>query len=235
MTQAEIIKKMNEKGNIVFLNPKGSVETRNKTYPGLIPARYVLDLAIGANTYHAFHRVNLDGIRPKIIFQQVLNDEYTNKIIEKLKKIESEEDLEQLENEICEKLIVGLRANIRENILKKYNSIRTPVNLFIENLVGLCNAFTPEDRKKIVPLLFLPLNSQIFSSPIVFSDIDIKNFNLSRKFTMGDITGIKKYNNIQEFLKKRAKDLGIIHRIYFDLVWNDKYIRPGNNLKEIVQ
>jgi hypothetical protein len=235
-----MIEEIINKGNIVFLNPKGPVKTRNYTYPGLIPARYVLDLAIGANTYHAFHRVNLDGIRPKIIFQQVLNDEYTNKIIEKLKKIESEEDLEQLENEICEKLIVGLRANIRENILKKYNSIRTPVNLFIENLVGLCNAFTPEDRKKIVPLLFLPLNSQIFASEIVFTEMEINDLELKRNFTMGDITGREKYNKIQEFLKVKVDILSRVynlsmHRIYFDLVWNDKYIRPGNNLKEIVQ
>jgi hypothetical protein len=231
MTQAEIIKKMNEKGNIVFLNPNGKIENSKD----LIEANDVLQYAIAGNTFRGFHRVDqsLDGA--SVIFRNVLDKKYTQKIVTKLQKITKEEDLNVLENEIVEVLKEKLKDNIKNDKLETYNRIRKPVDLFIENLVCLCKDFKHTDRERIIPWLFLPLDNYMFNSPIVFPKLDYNEFKIKRNFTMGNIKDEDTYNTIQNYLKTRAKELKLNHRIYFDLLWHDKYNGKGDNLWEIIQ
>lgn len=89
-----------------------------------------------------------------------------------------------------------------------------------------------KDRSKIVEFLFLPLDSQIFQSDFVFSDSEITKFRINRNFTFTSIKTKAQYKNIQDFLKEKADKIGINHRIYFDLIWNDRYKSDGKNLFE---
>jgi hypothetical protein len=78
----------------------------------------------------------------------------------------------------------------------------------------------------------LPLDSQMFKSDFVFSDNEITKLHLKRNFTFKDIDNQKQYSEIQNFLKEKAEKCGIDNRIFFDLVWNDRWNSNGNNLFE---
>ena len=63
----------------------------------------------------------------------------------------------------------------------------------------------------------------MFKSPEVFPDEELKVLGIKRRFTFKDIEGQAHYFKIQEFLKMRAKREGLRSRIYFDLLWGNRY------------
>jgi hypothetical protein len=50
----------------------------------------------------------------------------------------------------------------------KVSELRKPVDLALENLVTMSLELDPA-REKLVLLLFLPLDSQIFGNPLIFT------------------------------------------------------------------
>ena len=70
----------------------------------------------------------------------------------------------------------------------------------------------------------------MFQTNFVFSDTEIKKLGISRKYTFKDISKEKLYHDIQKFLMDKASTLGLEARIYFDLIWNDRYKSNGSNL-----
>ncbi|GKT11026.1 hypothetical protein DSTSK_43310 [Desulforhabdus sp. TSK] len=94
-----------------------------------------------------------------------------------------------------------------------------------------------EARAKLVPLLFLPLDSQILAHPGLFTERELAAQGLTRGSTYKDITTESTHSAFQALLGQKAAAVTDAHRrpfhvIYFDLVWNDRYRRWGGNLFE---
>lgn len=87
-------------------------------------------------------------------------------------------------------------------------------------------------RQYLTKHLFLPLDSQMFKSNFVFSDKEISELKIKRTYTFKDIEDENQYYEIQEFLRQKAIKVGISNRIFFDLIWNDRYKSAGKNLFE---
>jgi hypothetical protein len=215
----EKIKKINEVGQHVFYNPSPLL-----TYDKLVKK------ALNHNTYRGFHKIDKTKSGAKVAFEKVLTDN-SKFVIDSLLAAKNEADIDKLENEICKMLKDELEENIKNDQLKSFNKLRKPVDIFIEHVVAMLENFTIV-RKTITPYLFLPLDSQMFKSDFVFSDDEITKLNLKRNFTFKDIETQEQYLEIQNFLKEKANKCGIDNRIFFDLVWNDRWKSKGNNLFE---
>jgi len=205
------VKKINELGDIVFRSPANP-----HTY------EYLLENALGQNTYRGFHRIDKHGTGAKVAFISVLGSNKTkDKIISCLGLIRTEDELNELENEVAEVIKPAL-SNIRESQLDSYNKIRKPLDIFFEHLVSMEEDFD-SIRKTLTPFLFLPLDSWMFKSPEVFPDEELNKLRIKRTFSFQDIEQEAHYFEIQKFLKMRAKREGLKFRIYFDLLWNNRY------------
>jgi hypothetical protein len=202
------VKKINELGDRIFLSPA----THNY--------EYLVDNALGGNTYRGFHRIDKQKPGAKVAFTTELRSQ-ESKIIRRLRQIRTEKELTKLENEVAESIKPAL-SNIRESQLESYNKIRKPLDIFFEHLVSMKEDFD-SIRKTITPFLFLPLDSWMFKSPEVFPDEELKRLRIKRTFTFQDIVKRAHYFEIQDFLKMRAEREGLESRIYFDLLWNNRY------------
>ena len=105
-----------------------------------------------------------------------------------------------------------------------------PANLnTVEHFMAMateCN----DCRDCLTSFLFLPLDSSMFQSPIVFSDRAIYKLRIKRSFTFKDIKERSHYVEIQKFLKDKAVTIGLKNRIYFDLLHGDRHKSSGTNL-----
>ncbi|MCB2361040.1 hypothetical protein [Clostridium estertheticum] len=188
--------------------------------------------AVGTNTWRGFHKLNKKGSGSKEVFVPYFNNkrEY---IISELKSINTVEQLDRFEDKITEELRGILMKYIKNNMLDSYNKVRKPVDLYIEHIVSMAEEFTETERKKLVPLLFLPLDSQIFASEYIFSLKELYSFGLKRGSTFQDVNSRNIYKDIQNSLvQKLMKINGDFHRIYFDFFWNERYKKSGANLFE---
>jgi hypothetical protein len=168
-----------------------------------------------------FHRIDKQKPGAKVAFTSVLASKKAE-IIRSLGQIRTENKLTELENEVAKGIRSALRSNILESQLTSYNKIRKPLDIFFEHLVSMKEDFD-SIRKTITPFLFLPLDSWMFQSPEVFPDEELKALRIKRSFTFKDIEKSAHYFEIQEFLKMRAKREGLRSRIYFDLLWGNRY------------
>ncbi len=214
-----IIKQINEVGKRVFYNPDPLVKNYDE----------IIENSLGSNTYRAFHRIDKTNLGASVTFKTVL-EKNKELIIDSLNGAKCEKDLGDLENKICELLKSALEGKIKKGQLESFNKLKKPVNLIIQHLVSMYAGVNPSVRKELTQHLFLPLDSQIFQSHIVFSDDDLKTLNIRRSFSFGRITDKNHYYVIQKFLKEKAKNAGIENRIYYDLIWGERYKSTGTNL-----
>ncbi|MBD3313535.1 hypothetical protein GF345_03765 [Candidatus Woesearchaeota archaeon] len=165
--------KVRKKGEEIFLNP-------NKTYSysEIIEGTKVKGnsckkkySAVSGNTFRGFTRKNKKGAS-EAYKRFFLNNEEL--VIKRLRGAYHPEDILRLEEYILEQVKEELKGIIIENKLNSYNRLRKPIDLYIEHLVAMDNKLNKEDKKRLVPLLFLPLDSQLFSSEIF---IDFTNEN----------------------------------------------------------
>lgn len=191
---------------------------------------YLVKKSLGPNTYRGFHKVEKSKPGAKDVFENYFekNEAY---IIDALQSLKSEHGLDMLEQEICKGLKRELKKNIDNRQLVSYNKLRKPVDIIIEHLLSMGTDFS-KVRKTGTKFLFLPLDSQMFQSQFVFSDQEIAELKIDRRFTFKDITSEGHYDEIQAFLKEKASRIGLKNRIFFDLVWNDRYKTKGKNLFE---
>lgn len=217
MSNIRKINKINEVGNRVFLDP-----TPLLTYEELVQR------SLGSNTYRGFHKVKKDSSGAACAFRSVLLRD-KNFIINKIKNAKSRNNINDLVKEVCRRLHLELSENIREDQLASFNKIRKPMDIVIQHMVAMGEDFTKE-RGRLTKWLYLPLDSQMFQSDFVFSDAEAKSLNIKRNFTFRSIECENNYMEIQDFLEKKSKNIGLNHRIYFDLIWNDRYKSSGTNL-----
>jgi len=237
--EKEIFISIVKKAEDVFLKPNPLYSYENivngcivtSSFSGMCKTMY----AVSNNTWRGFHRTFDSIYGSKEIFTGyfIQNKE---KILGALESIKSTEELDSLEDSICNDIKTELFGNIRADQLNSYNKIRKPVDLYIEHIVSMCSEFSG-NRIKITKFLFLPLDSQIFSSPYIFSRSQLYSYGIKDNATFKDVQIRKTYNALQDILLKKAIDISNcigkkFNRIYFDLLWNDRYKKPGNNLFE---
>ena len=93
-------------------------------------------------------------------------------------------------------------------------------------------------RSKLVPMLFLPLDSQMFEHVDVFKEQDLRAHHLSRRSSCKDVADEGTYRSLQDLAASEASTLAkkygaTFHPIYFDLLWNGRHQRQGSNLFEL--
>jgi hypothetical protein len=213
----KIISAINKVGQQLFYNPKPLIE-----YDILVRK------SLGPNTYRGFHKIDKSKPGAKDAFEKILIGQ-SKFIIESLLIAKTESDIDNLEKIICKTLKDELKNNIDNRQLNSFNKLRKPIDIIIEHIVSMGIGFSLP-RQKITNDLFLPLDSQMFKSNIIFSDIESSELKIKRTFTFKDIVDETHYYEIQDFLKIKAKKVGIESRIFFDLLWNDRYKSKGKNL-----
>ena len=144
--------------------------------------------------------------------------------------------LNEFENKLCKDLKELLIPHIKENMLNSFNKIRKSVDLYIEHIVSMSEELK-DYKAKLIPMLFLPLDSQVFASEHIFTIEELYRYRLKRSYSFKDVTSPKSYSELQSLLRIKAIKAGSILnknfcRIYFDLLWNNRYENPGSSLFE---
>lgn len=180
------------------------------------------------NTYRGFHKIDKNKPWAKAAFEKVMRLEKIN-IIQSLKDIKSEKDMDTLSKYLHVLIKKELEENTKWSQLHSFNKIRKPIDIILEHIVAL-SIELDEVRSHVVKFLFLPLDSQMFNSDFVFSNDEIKYLWIKRDFSFKDIQTEDHYFTIQNFLREKAQKIHIDARIYFDLIWWDRYKKDLKNL-----
>jgi len=239
MSEKEMYISIVNKAEAVFLkpNPLYGYESivNGCTVTNVLNGMQKTMYAVSNNTWRGFHRTadSIYGSKEIFVTYFIQNKQ---KILSALESIKSAEELDSLEDTICKDIKNNLFGNIKASQLGSYNKIRKPVDLYIEHIVSMCSELS-NNRSNSTKLLFLPLDSQIFSSPYIFSRSQLYSYGIRDNASFKDVQNRKTYIALQDILTKKASDISDcigkeFHRIYFDLLWNDRYKKPGNNLFE---
>jgi hypothetical protein len=187
--------------------------------------------SLGGSTYRGFHKIDntkKTSRGAKHVFEKVLKEK-ASYIIERLNASTTEAEIDELSRELCRSLQCDLKRYIQARQLDSFNKLRKPVDLVVEHLVAMGRDFS-RARRHLSKHLFVPLDSQMFSSKLVFDDAELPALGIKRWFTFKDIEDESQYYVIQSFLKEKARRLGVQERIFWDLVWNERYKSKGKNL-----
>lgn len=191
--------------------------------------------AVSQNTWRGFHKIDKECPGAAEGFRGYLLDN-TAQLVRELAHVSSATDLDALADRIGE-AVKGRLTNIRPTMLRSYNKIRKPLDLYLEHQVAMARELA-EVRPRLVPWLRLPLDSQMFQLPHLFSDQDLWRLKLSRQSTYQEVNSTDQYHALQRIVNDRASELSALagrtfHPIYFDLWWNDRHRRSGGNLFEV--
>ena len=112
-----------------------------------------------------------------------------------------------------------------------------PIDLYVEHLVAMSTELNSE-RARLVPLLHLPLDSQMFDQTVVFSDAELRQAGVGRGDGYAAVTTTERYDGLQAVTVRRAEEISeatgrAFHPVYFDLIWNHRYAAWGGNLFEV--
>ena len=195
----------------------------------------ILPRAVASNTFRGFHRIDKKGESPSVVFRDYFTRNQ-DRLLDELGQIEDRDGLGSLSDSISSDLRNNL-SNCKPKQLQSYNKLRKPVDLYIEHFVGMALELASV-REKLVPLLFLPLDSEMFKAPSLFTDEELKEFKLHRKSTYQAVRTRNSYQGLQEILLEKVRILSLALRkpfcvIYFDLIWNRRYEKTGGNLFEV--
>lgn len=211
------VEQINVVGDRIFLNPRP-----------LLSYEELSKRSLGSNTYRGFHKLDKSGLGAAHVFREVLLQN-KDSIVRSINGAGAESDINVLLTEVCDTLRAELKNHIRADQLNSFNKLRKPMDIVIQHMVAMGDGFG-DVRSKIINWLFLPLDSQIFQSGFIFSDQEARNLGIKRSYTFKDIKDEIHYGDIQNFLREKSVQLGVKHRIYFDLIWNERYKSNGTNL-----
>jgi hypothetical protein len=161
---------------------------------------------------------------------------HAEKLLRELAHVNSATDLDTLADRVGEAVKARLN-NIRPTMPRSYNKIRKPLDLYLEHQVAMAHELA-DVRSRLTPWLRLPLDSQMFQLPHLFSEGDLHRLKLSRQSTYQAVASTTQYQALQSLVQERAREYSTLagrpfHPIYFDLWWNDRYRRSGGNLFEV--
>ena len=180
--------------------------------------------AVAGNTFRGFHKIDKTLLGAAAVFKEYFNMN-CNTLVEALNSVQNTADLDKLCDEISEK-IAGQLTNICAEHLNSYNKIRKPVDLYVEHLVAMsCEMATK--RPHLMPLLRLPIDSQIIQCKHLFCGAELKANALSRGSSFSDVKSKDSYDNIQCLIAKKAVIVTQQYQtpfypIYFDLIWGNR-------------
>lgn len=218
-----VSKRFNLVGKKIFLDYKSNFKYHE-----------VVKISISSSTYRSFWRI--DKSKPgakKNVDSFLLNE--NSALINSLKLVSTETELEKLSHRYCEEIRRLLQVYIKPDAnLNSYNKTRKLIDLFLEHLVSLSSDLK-DHRCDLVPLLFVPLDSQILTYKELIDKTTRTQFRITNTSSFACIETRENYKALQEVLKKTAVDLGINHRIYLDLIWNNRYQSDADNLIDLTK
>jgi hypothetical protein len=230
------------KGNQIFFNPRPLYSFSEIIWGAKIlrkNGKFGTIRAVDKNSF-IHYRFKLESGKILNFYQEIF-ESYKHIIINNLSVINSRDELEKFEDEMREIVINKYNqiAFSTQTDIYSYNRVKKIINLYMQNLVTMARELS-NIRNRIVPLLSLPLDSQIFKSPDIFSDRELSYCGLSRNSSYGSLTLKKNYNYLQNLLIEKASSLSEkekFYPVYFDLIWknkdkNHRYCSWGNNLFE---
>jgi len=210
----------------LFLNP-----SELYTYDAIILGTKVcgktkVQKAVGKNTFRGFYRKAGFNRGASAIFDPFFITNKT-KILSKLRKISTREEMDQFSNTLREEIKKQL-INVEERQLESYNKTRKPIDLYIEHIVAMAAELSSSDRARLMPTLFLPLDSWIFGADQIFTETELRAHHLTRRSTYKDVLDRGIYMELHEMTRKKAHDISsCFYPIYFDLIWSDRYLRTN--------
>lgn len=223
----------------VFLHPQPTYEWAAIVKGTKVDGRRLV--AVDKNTWRAFHREDKSGHGAKDVFIPYFSDNPgRDQIIQQLAEVQSINELDDLSNRMCIQLRHELATgNIKSSQLtpNKYNKIRKPVDIYLEQLVSLATELTPY-RERLIPMLRVPLDTWIFGHPSLFTVASLRAAGLRRNSGFGELELEADYLQLQSQLRGLAAQCSVhhnipFHPIYFDLLWGNRYTRTGGNLFEL--
>lgn len=175
------------------------------------------------------------------IYQQYFL-ENKQEILLRLSAVHSRDALDSLSEEIrLRNLKTCSSVSFKTNVdFAPFNRTRKIIDLYLEHLVAMSKELGGV-RASLVPLLFLPLDSKMFSDPKIFEEAELATAGVNRRSTYGALTEKRGYDFLQQRLLHKANVLSAnFYPIYFDLFWGagrpkDRVARHqswGNNLFE---
>lgn len=199
--------------------------------------------AVAKNTWRAHHRIDKaregSGAAYKAHFVVRKRD-----LLERLRSASHRDDLHRLANDVVDELRPRL-GNMNPHVRSSYNSLRKPVDLYLEHLVAMAREVDAATRARVVPWLRLPLDSQMlgtFALPgapdwAIFQSGELRRLSLTRASSYGHIRTEETYLALGAIVDARAREVGTLsgrpfHPVYFDMLWNERYRRGGRNLFE---
>ena len=222
----------------IFINPSPTYDW-NQIVNGVHVARRdgsrKTMAAVSTNTFRGFHRIDQTRPGASAVFKGFMVDS-KEELLGRLKTIKSRKELDKLKD--------GLVMNVRERLtnviphmLESYNKLRKPIDLYVEHLVAMSTELNSE-RARLVPLLHLPLDSQMFDQTAIFSDAELRKAGVGRGDGYAAVTTKARYDGLQAVTVRRAKEISkatgrAFHPVYFDLIWNHRYAAWGGNLFEV--
>ncbi|MCB1850930.1 MAG: hypothetical protein H6963_01320 [Chromatiaceae bacterium] len=192
--------------------------------------------AVESNTSRGFHKIDKAGPGALEVYRDYFVSN-RDQLYQALTEVESRQALhawsEQISGEIRERL-----TNIKQEMLSPYNKVRKLVDLHLQALVSMSIELA-DHRLRLVPYLFLPLDSQIISYPTLFTEADLRSVGLNRRATYKDVGSRATYVALQERVAERAVEMSQLtdstfYPIFFDLLWNRRDTNWGRNLFETV-
>lgn len=182
---------------------------------------------IAGNTYRTFARIDSKKNGASEIVEDVLVP-VSKKLVKDLEKINTREELNTLSNRLRKQIYEALSEAIKSEKIKSYNVCRKLVDLYISHFVILSADVSPALRKKILPLLFVPLDSQIMGELFkYFGDSDV--LKLSMKFPNTEAS----YQNLQALISGLCNGAKLPAPIAFDLLWNKRYSLSGEDFFQV--
>lgn len=200
--------------------------------------------AVAFNTFRGHTRIDKSRPGSSEVFPPYF---LTNRdrLLSGLEQVRDREDLHRLLNEVCED-IRSRMTNIVDSVRASFNSVRKPVDLYVEHLVAMAREVSPEVRRRLVPLLFLPLDSvmlgpiEIPGQPLLhlFDPATLARYRLSRRSSYGHIRSETAYKALQAEVDAKCRELSDrcgrpFHPVYLDLLWGERYLHTGQNLFEL--
>ena len=241
MWNADLFQKIVDCGQKVFA--KKAISYPYHTIISGVVVRKCRQKAVSFNTWRSYHRKDTSKQGVSQVFEAYFN---SPKFISNLKGVKTEKDLHNLSN----KALKGLRYKFNDIVKEplgenNYGKLRKPIDLVMEHVVVMSSELV-EVREILIPLLFLPLDSEMFKNPLIFSDEILQTATtlnndkrINRRSTYNSIKTEEAYLHLQKAALRMAKDLSeeykstSFKRIYFDLFWNNRYQRDGGNLFEL--
>ena len=182
---------------------------------------------VSANTFRGFHKIDKKRKGAKDVVSDYFLKNQVN-IKSELVKVNNRDALDKLSHKIALD-IRGKLTNIKPCCLIAYNKTRKLIDLYFEHIVLLSEELTNAQRKRLLPLLFVPLDEQI----LVKMKPHLSSVVLPSKPTMSSVVCKEAYDKIQCDISSFCKSNKISAPIALDLLWRNRYKKNGSDFLEL--